>query len=247
MILFVSDLHLGRGAPRDERAEEADLVAYLEAHASRAHALCLVGDVFDQFIEYSRLVPKGFVRFQAVLAAWTDSGVPVTYVVGNHDPWHRDYFAVELGVRLIRGRLMEDMAGHHVYVNHGSGLRGVPRLMQGLLRHPVTVWVYRNIVPGDAGVALAAWISRRRRPSSPASRSILEARSHAREVLGQSEATVAIMGHTHHAELCPFPEGVYLNVGSWRRDRTFGALTSGRVQLQHWNGRQAIIVEEHAL
>ena len=47
------------------------------------------------------------MRFQALLAEWTDRGVGITYLVGNHDPWHRDYFTRELGVRVVFDHLVE--------------------------------------------------------------------------------------------------------------------------------------------
>ncbi|NNF58937.1 MAG: UDP-2,3-diacylglucosamine diphosphatase, partial [Rhodothermaceae bacterium] len=95
MYLFLSDLHLGRGTDAESRAVERDAIAVLHAHepavregAARENGgLFLVGDVFNQFMEYGSLIPKGFVRLQAVLAAWTDSRLPVTYLVGNRDPW----------------------------------------------------------------------------------------------------------------------------------------------------------------
>ncbi|MEO0858505.1 MAG: metallophosphoesterase, partial [Bacteroidota bacterium] len=109
MILFLSDLHLGRGTPAESRAAERDVCALLDAHASALDALVLVGDVFDAYMEYRHLVPKGFVRLQGRLAALVDAGVPVTYVVGNRDPWHLDHFAREVGVRLVRDHVVETM------------------------------------------------------------------------------------------------------------------------------------------
>ncbi|MEL7362386.1 MAG: metallophosphoesterase, partial [Bacteroidota bacterium] len=101
MILFLSDLHLGRGTPEASRAAERDVCALLDAHADTLDALVLVGDLFDAYMEYRHLVPKGFVRLQGRLAALVDAGVTVTYVVGNRDPWHLDHFAREIGVRLV--------------------------------------------------------------------------------------------------------------------------------------------------
>ena len=66
MILFCSDMHFGRGTYAEEREEERALIACLSAHFDQVRGLVLVGDVFDHFIEYQRVVPKGFVRFQAL-------------------------------------------------------------------------------------------------------------------------------------------------------------------------------------
>src|SRR5690606_6470197 len=98
MILFLSDLHLGRGGPDMARRVEQDVIACLEHHRERVRHLILLGDIFDEYIEYRHLVPKGHTRLLGLLANWTDAGVPITYLVGNHDPWHRDYFQQELGI-----------------------------------------------------------------------------------------------------------------------------------------------------
>ena len=247
MTLFVSDMHLGRGTPEEERAEERELVAFLGRYAGHARRLCLVGDVFDHFIEYHRLVCKGFVRFQATLAAWADRGMDVIYVVGNHDPWHRDYFAAELGIRLVKGSLLQDLDGTVTYVHHGSGLTPRGRMVQNVLRHPLPVWGYRTLLPASAGVGLASWVSRLRRHGVPDAQSIGAAREHARHILATTDARLAVLGHTHQAELCQLQGGVYLNSGAWRVNRTFGTLAGTKIQLHRWNGRQAIIVEEREL
>ena len=99
LTLFVSDLHLGRGTRAASRSAEADFVALLDAHRDELDvgALVLLGDVFDQFIEYKHLVPKSAVRVLAELARLAQAGCQVTYVVGNRDPWHVDYLEQDLG------------------------------------------------------------------------------------------------------------------------------------------------------
>ncbi len=237
MILFFSDVHLGRGAPADERAVEADLVACLRAHAEAAEALYLVGDVFDAYIEYPTLVPRGFARLQGLLAAWTDRGVPVTYLAGNHDPWHRDYFERELGVRVVPDACTAVHHGRRVHLAHGDGLEpGLYRRLKPVLRHPVPVWLYRTLLPADAGFRLARWVSRRysRLPPDAATRDAL--RDHARRLLHRTEADLVVLGHSHHAELRAEAGGAYLNPGCWHTARTFGRLDADGPRLLRWNG-----------
>ncbi len=249
MILFVSDMHFGRGAQAAERAGEADLVACLHAQEAVAEGLYLVGDVFDPYIEYRTLVPRGFVRFLALLAAWTDRGVPVTYLAGNHDPWHRDYFAQELGVRVVFDALAEPLAGRAVYLTHGDGLApgdGLYRRLKPLLRHPVPVWLYRALLPADAGFRLARWVSRRFGGRTPDAATRDALRAHARRLLQETPAELVVMGHSHLPELLRWPEGAYLNTGCWREGRTFGALDERGPRLLRWNGEQAIEVDSAA-
>ena len=248
MVFFVSDMHFGQGSHAEDRAIEDALIACLQAHAHKVTQLFLVGDVFDGFIEYRQLVPKGFVRFMALLAAWTDRGVSVTYLVGNHDPWHQDYFATELGVHVMHEPLLGSAGGAYCCVMHGDGLgraRRGHRILRRLLRNRTMVQLYRSLLPADVGVSLAHRVSRRLHQRRHNPRTVDDMRRYAQNVLQQTAAEVLVMGHSHRAELCPWPRGIYMNLGSWRDEGTFGVLDAGIVQLKRWRGNKAALIAEH--
>lgn len=240
-------MHLGRGSEAAQQTTEADLLACLRAHADAVTHLYLVGDVFERYIEYRHLVPKGFVRFQGLLAEWTDRGVPVTYLVGNHDPWHRDYFAQELGVRVVFEALHEPMAGRSVYLHHGDGLaRGASlyRTLRPLLRHPLPVWLYRTLLPGDLGMRLADAVNRRFGNHDLEPTTIADLQAHAQHLLATTDADLVVHGHCHQPELSDWPGGQYLNPGAWYDFRTFARLTpDGTVHLLRWAGTEAVSAE----
>ena len=243
-------MHFGRDAAADERAKERDLLACLRYHEADVRRLYLLGDVFDPYIEYRHLIPKGFARLQGLLAEWTDRGVPVTYVVGNHDPWHRDYFARELGVRMVYDAAIEPMENTIVYLAHGDAAQTQSTLYPYLrpwLRHPVPVWCYRTLLPADAGVRLARWVGASMRKDEPEARVINGLRTQARRVLEHSAASVAVMGHSHWAELQTWPEGYYLNTGNWYESRTFGRLDDAGLHLLRWNGDAPTSIEAATL
>jgi len=56
-----------------------------------------LGDVFDFWFEYKKVVPKGYIRILGALAELSDRGVRLHIFVGNHDLWMKDYFIEELG------------------------------------------------------------------------------------------------------------------------------------------------------
>ncbi len=250
MILFVSDMHFGRGSPAEERASEAALVACLRAYEASAERLYLVGDVFDQYIEYRALIPKGFVRFQALLAEWTGRGVPVTYLVGNHDPWHIDYFEQELGVRVVFDELVETVGERALYLRHGDGVSKKDRAyrwMKPWLRHPLPVWLYRSLLPADAGLRLARWFSRHQGDQDVEAATVEGLREHARRILSDTEAGLVVMGHSHLPEIHHWPEGTYLNTGCWYKARTFACLDEAGPRLLQWNGEEAVIVDQETV
>ena len=240
MFLFVSDMHFGRTDDlAAERQHERDLIACLRTYEADVRGLYLVGDVFDQYVEYRHLVPKGFVRFQGLLAAWTDRGVPVVYLVGNHDLWHGDYFRSELGVRVVSGALVEPLCGRRVYIAHGDGLPEAPGLykrIKPLLRHPLPVALYKTLLPGDAGMRLARWTNRHVRNDEVEAQQVEAQRRHARHLLQTSAADLVVMGHSHHPEERAWPEGHYTNLGSWYLSRTLGRLDPKGLALLRWDG-----------
>jgi len=239
VIIFVSDIHLGRDSPVAERTNEAALIACLRSHSSQIEHLYLVGDVFDAFIEYRHLVPRGFVRFQALIAEWTDRGIPVTYLVGNHDPWHRDYFETELGVQVVFTSLVESMYGHRVYMAHGDGLsdtRGRYNFLKPILRHPLPVSVYRNFLPGDMGMSLARWVKHHFGNKEIVESTVTGLRRHAAHILAETDADTVVMGHSHQPEDVSLPGGRYINLGYWHDLYSFARFDKRGLRLMRWNG-----------
>jgi UDP-2,3-diacylglucosamine hydrolase len=208
--------------------------------------LYLVGDVFDGFIEYRHLVPKGFVRFQALLARWTDRGIPVTYLLGNHDPWHRDYFENELGVRLVPDSLDVTHGGRRLHLTHGDAVastHGLYAWLRPLMRHPTPIRLYQSLLPADLGLGLARWVSRALHDEETDPAVVEALRAHARETLCDRGADVAIMGHSHDAALHTWAEGVYVNTGNWYEHRTLARLDEDGIRLSRWNGTRALDIE----
>jgi len=246
VILFVSDVHFGRGAREEERAKERALVRCLEAHADQVEHLYLVGDVYDGYIEYRHLVPKGFVRFQALLARWTDRGVPVTYLVGNHDPWHRDYFPEELGVALVPGTLEVEHNDRRLHLAHGdaeASTHPAYAWVRPLLRHPLVIRLYRSLLPADWALGLARRVSRALHEPAPDPAVVRALQSHARTRVREEGVDLVVMGHSHEPALHRWPEGTYLNVGNWYESRTFARLDGTTVSLVRWNGTRGHAIE----
>jgi UDP-2,3-diacylglucosamine hydrolase len=91
MYYFASDVHLGAGDELSSRRTERCFVRWLDMVSADAEVIFLVGDIFDFWFEYNRVVPKGFVRTFGKLAELTDKGIKIVFITGNHDMWSRDY------------------------------------------------------------------------------------------------------------------------------------------------------------
>src|SRR5512135_1217088 len=121
-LYFISDVHLGLGARDQERKKEDRLLSFLKAILPSAEKLFIVGDLFDFWFEYRTVIPKGFHRTLSALQAFTERGIPVHYLAGNHDFWVGDFFASELGMTMHMDPFEVVIDGKRIYLHHGDGL-----------------------------------------------------------------------------------------------------------------------------
>ena len=82
MIYFISDAHLGSLATEHRRTQERRLVRFLDDIKKDAEAVFMLGDMFDFWYEYKRVIPKGFTRFLGKISELTDSISPATTISG---------------------------------------------------------------------------------------------------------------------------------------------------------------------
>ncbi len=234
-------MHFGRGDLATEKAHEAALITCLRHFEDQVDHLFLIGDVFDQYIEYPNLVPKGSARFQGLLAEWTDAGRPVTYLIGNHDPWHLDYFQQELGVNVVLDSFTEPLYGRNVYLNHGDIVASrfpLNRFLKRTLQHPVPVALYRMLWPADIGFRLARWVNGRIHTDVINEEVVVQLRQHAMALITEKNFDLVVMGHSHHAELTPVDGGAYINTGCWRLQRTFATMKEQELTLLEWDDKK---------
>lgn len=117
---FACDLHLG--LPDSDRKRERLFVDFLNGLPADAKGLFLLGDIFDFWVDYKDVVPRGGVRALAAIAAVAER-MPVWYFRGNHDWWVTDYFEKELGVKIVwEPYVVMELKGQQVCMGHGDTL-----------------------------------------------------------------------------------------------------------------------------
>lgn len=147
---FLSDLHLGSRFLADPLEAEKRVVRFLDSISSDAEQIFLVGDILDYWFEYKYAVPRGYTRFLGTLARLSDSGVKITWLIGNHDIWIFDYLPKELGIRVIDGVLTEQIYGKNFFITHGDGVGKLPkkfRFIRSLFRNKICQKLYSGIHP----------------------------------------------------------------------------------------------------
>lgn len=160
-VYFASDQHFGAPTRSESLVREAHFLEWLSKIKDDTHCLFLLGDLFDFWFEYQKVVPKGFVRILGKLAEFTDAGIPVYYFVGNHDLWMSDYFKEELNIPVYHSPQVFEFQNKKFFIGHGDGLgpgdKGYKR-MKKVFTNPLAKWFYRWLHP-DLGVRLAQHLS----------------------------------------------------------------------------------------
>ena len=163
MIYFASDVHLGAGGDAAAREVEQRFVAWLDAAARDAEAIFLVGDIFDFWFEYRRVVPKGFVRTLGKLAELTDRGIRVVFFTGNHDMWVGDYLTRECGMEIYTSPQLLTLHGRRVFVAHGDNMKidGQPllKLLNSGFRSRTLKWLFSWGLHPDWALKFGHWWS----------------------------------------------------------------------------------------
>ncbi|MCY7410850.1 MAG: UDP-2,3-diacylglucosamine diphosphatase [Chitinophagales bacterium] len=121
-IYFVSDIHLGVPDYESSLAREKRFCKWLDEISKDAHAIFILGDLFDFWFEYREGVARGFVRVLGKLAELRDRNIPIYFFTGNHDQWMKDYFTVELGIPVFQQQEEIKIAVKRLLLAHGDGL-----------------------------------------------------------------------------------------------------------------------------
>lgn len=159
-IYFVSDVHLGAPALANNRERELLFARWLDSIKNDAAALYLMGDIFDFWFEYRKVVPRGFTRILGRLADMADSGVDIHFFTGNHDVWVFDYLPKEIGLTLHRNEFVAEIQGKKFFLAHGDGLDPEDKgylFLKKIFTSKTLQWWFSRIHPNFAFYLAHQW------------------------------------------------------------------------------------------
>lgn len=248
MIFIVSDLHLGKDVSSD-----ADSLTQLSAclESTRPDHLIFLGDVFDAFIDTGNEPPSYVEAWASGIRPFISNGCQVSYLMGNHDRWHRGYVEQLTGNAPIRRSMSLDWAGQHIQLEHGDfgpshdGSTSFARWLSDL---PLMHRLYTSVLPFGGAGALAAAISRRFSSFEPNPAAVKALRDYAGQVVATQGVDGVIMGHCHQPglfDLSMFKQDAwYLNSGDWYEHRSFLLLDDDRqAQLCGWHDDALVVFD----
>lgn len=242
---FASDFHLGLRSEKGSHEREKKVVRWLDAIASDAREIFLLGDLFDFWFEYKEAVPKGFVRLLGKLAELTDAGIPVHVFTGNHDMWMFDYLPSETGVKLHRDPMEVTIDGKRIFMGHGDGLGPGDhryKFIKRVFASPVCQWLFARLHP-NFGIGLAHYFSKSSRESNMDSDAVYLGDDKeflvqfCKEKLKEKHYDYFIFGHRH---MCLDKEvgenSRYINLGEWFNACNYAVMEKGILELRKFGG-----------
>lgn len=242
-IYFLSDFHLGAPDHASSLVREKKVVTFLESIRHDAAQIFIVGDIFDFWYEYTKVVPKGYVRLLGKLAELTDSGIAIHVFVGNHDMWMSGYFEKELNIPVYHHPEIFEWNGKRFYIGHGDGLgpgdHGF-KFIKKIFRSKVCQWLFGQLHP-TWGIGLANYFSRKSREKTGSSDEVFLGEEnewliiYSKEVLQKEHYDYFIFGHRHLPLNCKLAgNSRYINLGDWIRNFTYAVFDGNDVQLHKW-------------
>ncbi|MBE51158.1 MAG: UDP-2,3-diacylglucosamine hydrolase [Flavobacteriales bacterium] len=242
-IYFASDFHLGSSDLKSNHTREKKILDWLDKIKKNASELYLLGDVFDFWYEYKKVVPKGFVRFLSKLSEMSENGIKIHIIVGNHDLWMKNYLTDECGIQIHHQYLMIKKQGKNLYLDHGDNLDPKNyyfKFIKLIFRNPLCQWLFNKIHPNISFQIAHSWskASRKNGTTPPYMGSDNEkqeifCRNHFKT---NPKINFYILGHRH----LPLDIEIgktcrYINTGDWITHNSYAILKDGEIQLENFS------------
>lgn len=241
-IYFASDVHLGAPTIKNHKEHEKIFVSWLDQIKDSASEIYLLGDIFDFWFEYKKVVPRGFTRLFGKLAEICDSGIPVHFFTGNHDVWVFDYLPNETGVKVYRQPLELEMDGKRFFLAHGDGLGNYDKtfkFLKSIFTNKFAQWLFSHIHP-NWGIGFATIWSKQSREKNLVSHGSVYLGDDkewlflfAKEKLKENHFDYFVFGHRHivlDKEIAPNSRIIYL--GDWVSKFTYAVWDGEEMKIE---------------
>jgi len=249
-IYFASDNHLGAPTKAASLPREKKFVAWLDEVKQDAAAIFLLGDLFDFWVEYRNVVPKGFTRTLGKLAEITDSGIPVYFFVGNHDLWMNGYFEEELNIPVYHKpqeftfEMVAERSRSTFFIGHGDGLgpgdKGYKR-MKKLFTNPISKWMFKRLLHPDFAMRLGNYLSVKNKLISGDDDAKFLGEDnewlvqYCKRKLEDKHRDYFVFGHRHlPLNIDLTQNSKYINLGDWIQYYTYGVFDGEKMELKEF-------------
>ena len=242
-IYFLSDFHLGAPNANESLVREKKIIRFLDEIKLKAAAIFIVGDLFDFWYEYKKVVPKGYVRILGKIAELSDAGIALHFFVGNHDMWMKDYFQTELNTAVYFEPQEFTFSSKTFLIGHGDGLgpgdKGY-KFIKKVFRSPVSQLIF-GALPPNIGIGIADYFSRKSRAKTGKTDEVFLGEEnewlviYSREILTKKHFDYFIFGHRHlPLDISLNEKSRYINLGDWIKYFSYAVFNGETLSLEYY-------------
>ena len=238
-IYFFSDAHIGLNSNEVEIEKQKRILKFLDLVKSDASELFILGDLFDFWFEYKNIIPSIYNNIIEALFGITKSGIPVHFIVGNHDYWMKDFFPTQIGVTVYKKPITIERSGFTIHLHHGDGLAlddDGYKLISSILRNKLFIWSYSQL-PVNLGYSIGSKLSRKSRSHY----TVIDTHRETEGMIKYATAKISngcdvvMMGHRHQYLYQKIDNGLYINLGDWIEFNTYATFDGSNFKLNHWD------------
>ena len=244
-IYFASDVHLGAPGIKDHRTHEKRFVAWLDSIKHKASELYLMGDIFDFWFEYKRVIPRGHTRFLGKLSELSDMGIPIHFFTGNHDIWLFDYLENECGIKVYRQPIVKTFNKKKLFLAHGDGLGNYDRqynFLKSVFTNKFAQWIFARLHP-NFGIGLAYFWSgksREKNNKTYGDKYLGDDKEfgvlYAKDYIKKEKVDYFVFGHRHVAKkICVGSESQIVFLGDWIQHFSYGVFDGDTFELKYFD------------
>ncbi|MFA8342999.1 MAG: UDP-2,3-diacylglucosamine diphosphatase [Rhodothermaceae bacterium] len=234
---FISDLHLGLESKECENLKEKTLENFLNSVKGDCDKLFILGDLFDYWFEYKRVLQKGYFRTFTALQDLSESGAEIHYLIGNHDFLHRDFFEKEIGCKVYNEELTIELDNKKFFLGHGDGLVANDtgyKILKRVLRNKFAQKLYSILHP-DFGIWLASSTSKTSRDyTTKKNYGEIDGLFETAKIKIDQGYDYVIFGHSHNLCQEEYKNGSYINLGSWLEKPRVGKFSNNKFEIIDW-------------
>lgn len=242
-IYFASDQHFGAPNHKQSIVREQKFVKWLLDIEKDADTIFILGDLFDFWFEYKKVVPKGFVRVLGKLAHLRDRGIKIHFFVGNHDLWMSNYFQEELQIEVHHKPKEFIFSNKSFFIGHGDGLgpgdKSYKRLKK-VFTNRFAQWLFKWLHP-DLGVRLGQHLSLKNKLISGKEEFEFLGNDkewlvqYCQKKLGEKHFDFFVFGHRHlPLQIELNSKSTYINTGDWLNHYTYAVFDGTTMQLKNF-------------
>jgi UDP-2,3-diacylglucosamine hydrolase len=217
--IIASDFHLKITENNEDRLRRVRVEAFLEDKIGQIDGLILLGDIFDLWVEWDKVIIKNYFSILKIFSSLKDAGTRLIFLAGNHDFWLEKFLQETIGFEVYHDFFSDTINEKKIFVSHGdlytkNDLRY--KFFRKFIRQRFIKKLFKLLHP-DFGLTIGQLLSRtsRNRKRDPKSLHKKEQGLIQKATTLSPEYDIVVFAHTHKPAKQNINGVIYINTGDW--------------------------------